>query len=150
MAARIKGAHNPDYSKALIYGIYDKRTDVCINVGQTAIKMSSRWSVYKTSAKSAKARNSAAWIRNHGGSDNFEMKLIENWPCTKKAELTARENYYIQLMQPACNVQGNIAVLFPKTICACGKSISSFPGPKSIHERGAHCDVLVSLRYLFG
>ena len=37
------------------------------------------------------------------GWDNVEIILIESYPCNSKAELEARERYWIELLKPALN-----------------------------------------------
>ena len=37
------------------------------------------------------------------GWDNVEIILIESFPCNSKAELEARERYWIELLKPALN-----------------------------------------------
>ena len=45
-----------------------------------------------------------AFIRNNGGWDNFDMIIIENYPCTSRIELLTRERHYYDELKPSLNV----------------------------------------------
>ena len=45
---------------------------------------------------------------HENGLDEFEMVLIENFPCTNVSELRVREQYYMNLFKPEYNVFGAI------------------------------------------
>jgi len=44
------------------------------------------------------------FIRANGGWDNFDIILIEEYPCTSKLQLLARERHHFDLLKPSLNV----------------------------------------------
>ena len=86
-----------DYSKAKIYKIVDLETDECY-IGSTcqatlANRLSGHVRNYKR-YKKGKSNNVTSFkiIEN----DNYDIQLIENFPCDSKDELHAREGYWIR------------------------------------------------------
>ena len=75
-----------------------------IYVGATAYpKLSLRMSSHRSEAKATKWNFKLyRFIREHG-IGNFEIELIENWPCTSKKELGVREQHWIDELKPALN-----------------------------------------------
>jgi len=45
------------------------------------------------------------FIREHGGWEDFDMVLVENYPCNNKHELHARERHHIQELKANLNRQ---------------------------------------------
>jgi hypothetical protein len=42
-------------------------------------------------------------IRSHGGWANWDMVLVERWPCANKLELEKRERHHIEQLKPTLN-----------------------------------------------
>lgn len=84
-----------DYGKGLIYKIMpkDRNKNECY-IGST-INFEQRKQCHKTRSPTydSKLYN---YIRKNGGWDNFEMVLIENYPCKSRKELRARERFFIE------------------------------------------------------
>ena len=43
------------------------------------------------------------FIRHHGGWDNWQMILIEKYPCNDKKEAESRERYWFEYLRPSLN-----------------------------------------------
>ena len=43
------------------------------------------------------------FIRHFGGWDNFDMEILEEYPCDNDMEAKAKEQYYIDLHKPELN-----------------------------------------------
>ena len=69
---------------------------------------------------------------NTVGWDNVEIILIESYPCNSKAELEARERYWIELLKPAVE-QGNSNTHSQRTVSS---------NPRKIHSKSKEkvCD----------
>jgi len=86
-----------DYSNGKIYYIYDKRNEKRIYVGSTAFELEYRWDLHRL-ARWARGKEDRKLyeIMKKDGIDNFEIRLIENYPCNTKGELEQREAYWIK------------------------------------------------------
>jgi hypothetical protein len=89
-----------DYSKGKIYKIVDNTTDN-IYVGSTcqdtlAMRLAGHVRTYKSYLAGVTNRyvSSIEIIKNN----NYNIVLLENYPCNNKDELLARERYYIELL----------------------------------------------------
>ena len=90
----------PDYQKGKIYKIVDLGTDECY-IGSTcestlARRLADHVSKYKR-YKEGKARN-FKYITSFDilENDNYDIQLIENFPCESRDELHAREGHWIK------------------------------------------------------
>ena len=82
----------PNYQTGKIYKIINPHTDKCY-VGSTTLKyLSSRLGQHVYDFKKSK-NMSSEYILELG---NYEIVLIELYPCNSKDELHARERYYIE------------------------------------------------------
>jgi hypothetical protein len=91
----------PDYSKAKIYKIVDNTSDKCY-VGSTceptlARRLAKHVSDYKRYVNGKHNNVTSFKIIENG---NYDIQLIEGFPCETKDQLHAREGYWIQ--QTAC------------------------------------------------
>jgi hypothetical protein len=90
-----------DYTKAIIYTITCLDTSVeHIYIGSTT-NFNNRKSRHKSNCNNEKDKNYNyklyQIIRENGGWDKFEMKVIEEYPCLDGIELKKREQYWIDL-----------------------------------------------------
>ena len=72
-------------------------------IGSTIRPLPYRWSGHKSFFKKCPADDWAQYVLELGGADNFEIQLIEEYPCSSLEELLSRERYYIELLDPVCN-----------------------------------------------
>ena len=98
-----------DYQKSIIYKICCK--DVSITdcyVGSTT-NLSRRKPVHKSRCnnESDKAYNSNVYqfIRGHGNWDNWDMIVVEEYPCNSKNQLHTRERYHMGNLHATLNKQ---------------------------------------------
>ena len=84
-----------DYSKGKIYGIYNKTTGIVVYTGSTVQTLCARYARHRTRINNTndKKYNYPIYqhIRANGGDGNFEIRLIENYPCVDITELNRRE-----------------------------------------------------------
>jgi hypothetical protein len=85
----------PDYQNGKIYKIVCLDTDETY-YGSTVQDLRKRKSVHKDRAKYPEQACESRSIINRG---NWKMELVENYPCSSKQELFARELFYIQNKQ---------------------------------------------------
>ena len=76
-----------DYSKAKIYKIVDNTNDN-IYIGSTCQPLRKRLSSHKSKSE---CRSREIIINS-----NYDIILIEDYPCLRKEQLHARERYYIE------------------------------------------------------
>jgi hypothetical protein len=86
----------PDYQNSRIYKIIDLETNECY-IGSTTLALSQRLAQHVVSYKrwlKGKGRNISSFkiIAN----DDYDIVLIELFPCNSKEELYARESHYCQ------------------------------------------------------
>ena len=82
----------PDYQNGKIYKIISHNSDQDIYVGSTTQMLCKRLTGHVTNFKKNGPVSSKNVLR-HG---NYQILLIENYPCNTKEELTAREAYYVR------------------------------------------------------
>jgi len=81
-----------DYSKGMIYGIYDRRTGILIYVGSTVETKEERWCTHKCADNNKRKLHRPLYVHlREEGYSNFELRKIEDYPCNSKEELTKRE-----------------------------------------------------------
>lgn len=96
-----------NYSKCKIYKIVCKDIDVPhLYVGHTT-HFPNRKQSHKTVSNDPnhKLYNCQVYrvIREFGGWDNWQMVLVEHYPCNDVLEATARERYWFELLQADLN-----------------------------------------------
>jgi len=88
-----------DYKNGKIYRIVCNETGLCY-VGSTTSTLTKRLSSHKSSYKNYLEENSnyvtSYKILEKG---NYDIVLIEEYPCENKQQLHARERYYIETME---------------------------------------------------
>ena len=97
-----------DYSKAVIYKIYCKDEKVTdIYIGHTTC-FYQRCILHKSTCnnENAKGYNIKIYkiIRENGGWENWNMTIIENFPCNDIYEAKERERYWIEKESSTLNV----------------------------------------------
>jgi hypothetical protein len=96
-----------NYQNAIIYKIVCKDLDVkeCY-VGSTT-DFRKRKNGHKTDCINVKSKhyylNVYKFIRDNGGWDNWDMVLIEKYPCDDNLELHQRERYWIEELNASLN-----------------------------------------------
>lgn len=99
-----------DYSKGLIYRLVCRDIEVKeIYVGSTT-DFASRKRLHKSDCHNSNSKRYGLkvynYMREHGGWDNWDMILIEYFPCADEYELHARERHWIEHLSSTLN--GNI------------------------------------------
>lgn len=93
-----------DYSKGQIYKIVCRDLTVKeIYVGSTT-DLGRRRSTHKGHANSGRDLMLYNFIRQHGGWDNWQLLLIELFPCSSSEQLRARERYFVDLLGATLNM----------------------------------------------
>ena len=94
-----------DFSKTLIYKIVCKNTELCdkLYIGRTTnfVLRKSQHKVFSNQNKSNVYLYKV--INEFGGWDNWEMQLLENYPCTNTNDANERERYYIITLKAELN-----------------------------------------------
>ena len=98
----------PDYAKTQIYKIISKDS----NITNFYIGSTTNWTKRKQNHKNScnnvndKKYNLQVYqiIRQNGGFENFNMILIEDYPCENKRESEKREQYWKDLLKPDMNM----------------------------------------------
>ena len=89
----------PDYSKGKIYKIWDNNYTKCY-IGSTCEELSQRMArhrdKYKQHLQNKYAFTTSFLLFEEFGMDNCKIELIELYPCNSKAELNAREGFFIK------------------------------------------------------
>jgi len=98
-----------DYSKTIIYKICCKDTSITdIYVGATT-DMKSRKYTHKSESNNPnnKGYNKKVYkfIREHGGFSNWDMIMVEKYPCKDKLESGKRERYWMEELGATLNKQ---------------------------------------------
>ena len=83
------------YEKAKIYKLIDN-TNGNIYIGSTIQSLANRKSKHKQETKKKINKCKSKLIINN---DDYDIILIENYPCSSKEELLARERYFIENME---------------------------------------------------
>ena len=95
-----------DYSNGLIYVIFCRdRAIMDLYIGSTT-NFRQRKSKHKTESKNRGGKKQAKvynFIREHGGWDNWDIMIIEKFPCNYSHELLAREMYWQELLKSSLN-----------------------------------------------
>ena len=87
----------PDYSKGKIYKIVDLYTDECYIGSTCEPTLARRLAKHKNDYKLYK-RGKSRFVTSYRimENDNYDIQLIENYPCESKDELHAREGHWIK------------------------------------------------------
>ena len=91
-----------DYSKAVIYKICCKDTSITdVYVGSTTNLVKRRYD-HKISS-TTKGSNVYQFIRDHGGFENWDVVMIEQYPCNNYMELHTREREWMERLKATLN-----------------------------------------------
>ena len=94
--------HDIDYSKGLIYKLVCKNINVTeLYVGSTT-NFTQRKNTHKSRTKTT-VFFVYKFIRDNGGWINWDMILIEKFPCSDSPELRKRERYFTELLGATLN-----------------------------------------------
>lgn len=95
----------PDYQKGKIYKIMNINFPNDIYVGSTARKLCQRMAQHRSYSKLDKYQDTKIYnfINNNGGWLNWNIILIEAYPCNSKEELKAKEQHHITLLNSSLN-----------------------------------------------
>ena len=98
-----------DYSKGLIYKLCCKDPQIeDIYIGSTT-NFIQRKKNHKSDCNNKNRKhflnNKYKFIRETGGFENWDIILIEYYPCNSKKELECRERYYIEKLKATLNHQ---------------------------------------------
>ena len=128
------------YKEGKIYGLMETTSsgDTLVYCGSTCTTLQLRLCGHKSAALGGGATPIYRYMRENGPSENFKIQLLEHFPCTCRKELETREMYWIQNLEPVCNVIG-----IPSRSPPSGLPVASRPGenlptpPKtSLHDLG--------------
>lgn len=93
----------PNYQLGKIYKIVNLVTDD-VYVGSTSKKyLSSRFGCHIQDAKDETRHSKLNLAIRQYGRAQFQISLLENFPCNSDVELQAREQYYIEELNPEYN-----------------------------------------------
>ncbi len=97
----------PDYSKCVNYKLCCKNLDVKeIYVGSTC-NFTKRKNEHKSSTNNLNSKNYNIkvykFIRDNGGFENWEMIMIEEYPCGNKMQKVKRERYWCEELKSELN-----------------------------------------------
>lgn len=86
-----------DYKNGKIYVIRNHINDK-VYVGSTTQSLAKRFGEHKSAIKqnSKKKKHHIHYVMEDQGIENFYIELVENYPCSSKEELNAREGYFIR------------------------------------------------------
>ena len=97
----------PNYANSIIYKLCCKDTSIIdIYIGSTTNK-TKRKQHHKhycnNETREDYNRHVYQFIRVNGGFENFDMIVIENYPCKNKTELETRERYWLEQLKATLN-----------------------------------------------
>ena len=98
----------PDYAKTVIYKICCKDTDITdIYVGSTT-NIKKRILNHKNNCNNPKDKcyyyKVYEFIRNNGGWDNWDIIVIEQYPCNSHLDAVIKEREYYETLKPTLNM----------------------------------------------
>ena len=96
-----------DYQKSIIYKICCKDLSITdCYVGSTT-NLSRRKPAHKTVCNNERNKdynmNVYQFIRSHGGWENWDIIVVEGFPCESKNELHTRERFHMELLNSTLN-----------------------------------------------
>jgi len=96
-----------NYSKSIIYKLCCKDPTIEeIYIGSTSNKRNRKYG-HKTDCNNCNSKGYNyfvyQFIRDNGGFQNWDMIIIEEFPCNSKNELECRERYWIETLKPELN-----------------------------------------------
>lgn len=95
------------YSAGKIYKIIHLITGEIIYIGSTIAELISRWYGHIALIRKDPNFKLSKQMSMNGGVKMYTIVLIENYPCRNKTELLKREEHFIRLFKPICNIMYN-------------------------------------------
>ncbi len=97
-----------DYSNTFIYVICSKDKNIKdFYIGHASTSPQDRINNHKNAVENIANKDYGQYIyefiRLHKGWDNFQMRLIEDYPCKSKRGAEKREQYWIEHYKPTLN-----------------------------------------------
>src|SRR5690349_2254957 len=96
-----------DYSRSIISKLVCKDVDIKERYVGSTTNFRQRKNNHKTKCnnENAKQHNYFVYkvIRDQGGWDNWDMVLVENYPCQNILELEARERHWVEELKATLN-----------------------------------------------
>ncbi len=145
-----------DYSKAVVYKICCLDVTIAdVYVGSTT-DLRKRRSQHKSACNNPKEGRKTKvymFIRDHGGWDNWDVVLVEAFPCSNADELHARERYHVEALKSTLNAgtpstqmfmdDGTLVRATPPTVIYC-----KLPGNerRTFYALGTDIDAVISER----
>ena len=118
-----------NYQLGKMYKIFWKKNDKVCYVGSTCQPyLCNRWQQHKNKYKTIKDFTKCSkfykFIHSKGGFDNFQICLLEMYPCLCSAELLAREGYWQKTENATLNSNQNndytTSLIWMADCCICG------------------------------
>ncbi|KAJ1388893.1 hypothetical protein B484DRAFT_341183 [Ochromonadaceae sp. CCMP2298] len=130
----------PDYQNSRIYKFIDLETNECY-IGSTTLALSQRLAQHVSSYKSY-LNDKSAYVTSYKiiANNDYDIVLIELFPCNNKEELHARESHYCQSITCEQNKQYREANReqinnYQNTVIYCQCGCSYTRQNKAQHER---------------
>ena len=92
------------FNKSSIYLARVIDSGVVAYVGSTTRSLKARWAGHENFFKTNPFSKWTKYVMEHGGVQNFQIELIEEYPCRSFQELLEREKHFIHSLEPVCNV----------------------------------------------
>ena len=92
------------FCQARIYLVRALDTGIVAYVGSTTRSLKTRWSGHESFFKVSPQTKWSAYVLAHGGPQNFEIELVEDYPCRSLQALLEREKHFIHVLDPVCNI----------------------------------------------
>ena len=92
------------FCQARIYLVRALDSGIVAYVGSTTRSLKTRWSGHESFFKVSPQSKWSAYVLAHGGPQNFEIELVEDYPCRSLQELLEREKHFIHVLDPVCNI----------------------------------------------
>tara|TARA_B100000497_G_scaffold119748_1_gene147450 strand:+ start:702 stop:1184 length:483 start_codon:yes stop_codon:yes gene_type:complete len=97
-----------DYSRGFIYKLCCKNPEITdIYVGSSTNFLNRKSAHRRQSLKPYDKKYDQLkyrFIREHGGFENWDMIVIEDYPCETKRQLETRERFYIEDLKASLNI----------------------------------------------
>ena len=100
--AKIKHHNITSYAQGKIYKLYYKYNSQIFYIGSTKLELIDRYNNHKRKVNEL-SKSLLYKTMYKLGVDNFIIEIIEEYPCTNYIQLLAREQYWIQKLQPSLN-----------------------------------------------
>jgi hypothetical protein len=90
-----------DYKNCIMYKLYNEKYDE-IYIGHTTLNLKERYGVHKYYANNSNSKL-YNFIKEHGGMSEWNIMIIEYYPCNNVFEAKEREAYLIKLFNSQLN-----------------------------------------------